>query len=158
MLTYNPKLKPHSRRLRTDMTEAEQKLWGRLRGKQLHGVQYYRQKPLGPYIVDFYGPKVKLVIELDGGPHDEESHRMRDTARDEWLRRQGLMVLRFDNLQMLRETEAVLEEIWRMMGERLGVCGKSPLAPLFQRGVYQWKVFLWCRKSPRRSPPLKKGG
>ena len=64
MLNYNPKLKSHSRRLRTDMTEAEQKLWERLRGKQLHSVQFYRQKPLATYIVDFYGPKAKLVIEL----------------------------------------------------------------------------------------------
>ncbi len=119
MLDYNPKLKPFSRQLRTGMTEAEQKLWGRLRGKQLHGVQFYRQKPLGPYIVDFYGPKVKLVIELDGGQHFEESHRVRDTARDEWLRREGMRVLRFDNLQMLRETEAVMVEIWRVIGERL---------------------------------------
>jgi len=119
MLDYNPKLKPHSRRLRGGMTEAEQKLWRRLRGKQLHDVQFYRQKPLGPYIVDFYGPKVKLVIELDGGQHFEEGHRLRDMARDAWLRQQGLMVLRYDNLQILRETEAVLAEIWRVVGERL---------------------------------------
>ena len=124
MLDYNPKLKPLSRQLRIGMTEAEQKLWGRLRGKQLHGVQFYRQKPLGPYIVDFYGPKVKLVIELDGGQHFEESHRIRDTARDEWLKQRGLKVIRFDNLQMLRETEAVLEEIWRVVGERLGGLSK----------------------------------
>lgn len=119
MLNYHPKLKPLSRQLRTGMTEAEQKLWGRLRGKQLHDVQFYRQKPLGPYIVDFYGPKVKLVIELDGGQHYEEGHRIRDKARDAWLRQQGLVVLRYDNLQMLRETEAVLAEIWRVVGERL---------------------------------------
>ena len=124
MLDYNAKLKPLSRQLRIGMTEAEQKLWGRLRGKQLHGVQFYRQKPLGPYIVDFYGPKVKLVIELDGGQHFEESHRIRDTARDEWLKQRGLKVIRFDNLQMLRETEAVLEEIWRVVGERLGGLSK----------------------------------
>ena len=124
MLDYNPKLKPLSRQLRIGMTEAEQKLWGRLRGKQLHGVQFYRQKPLGSYIVDFYGPKVKLGIELDGGQHFEESHRIRDTARDEWLKQRGLKVIRFDNLQMLRETEAVLEEIWRVVGERLGGLSK----------------------------------
>ena len=121
MLNYNPKLKPLSRQLRTDMTDAEQKLWRRLLGKQLHDVQFYRQKPLGPYIVDFYGPKVKLVIEIDGGQHDEEIHRIRDIARDEWLMQQGLMVLRFDNLQMLRETKAVLAEIWRVVEGRLGL-------------------------------------
>ena len=126
MLNYNPKLKSHSRRLRTDMTEAEQKLWERLRGKQLHSVQFYRQKPLGTYIVDFFGPKAKLVIELDGGQHEEENHRIRDAARDEKLRQQGLMVLRFDNVQMLRETEAVLEEIWRVVGERLERAANPP--------------------------------
>ena len=126
MLNYNPKLKSHSRRLRTDMTEAEQKLWERLRGKQLHSVQFYRQKPLATYIVDFYGPKAKLVIELDGGQHEEENHRIRDAARDEKLRQQGLMVLRFDNVQMLRETEAVLEEIWRVGGERLERAANPP--------------------------------
>ena len=126
MLNYNPKLKSHSRRLRTDMTEAEQKLWERLRGKQLHGVQFYRQKPLATYIVDFYGPKAKLVIELDGGQHEEENHRIRDAARDEKLRQQGLMVLRFDNVQMLRETEAVLEEIWRVVGEQLERAANPP--------------------------------
>lgn len=120
MLDYNPRLKPLARRLRTGMTEAEQKLWRRLRGKQLQGVQFYRQKPLGPYIVDFFGPKAKLVIELDGGQHFEDRHRMRDAVRDEWLKRQGLMVLRFDNLQVLQETETVLERIWRVMRERLG--------------------------------------
>lgn len=108
------------------MTEAEQKLWERLRGKQLHGVQFYRQKPLATYIVDFYGPKAKLVIELDGGQHEEENHRIRDAARDEKLRQQGLMVLRFDNVQMLRETEAVLEEIWRVVGERLERAANPP--------------------------------
>ena len=119
MLHYTTKLKPYARQLRTAMTEAEQKLWARLRGKQLHNVQFYRQKPLGPYIVDFYGPRVKLVIELDGGQHFEAIPRMRDTARDAWLVQQGLRVLRYDNLQMLRETEAVLNEIWRVMSERL---------------------------------------
>ena len=120
MLDYHPKLKPLARRLRTGMTEAEQKLWSRLRGKQLHGVQFYRQKPLGPYIVDFFGPKAKLVIELDGGQHFEPAHQGRDAVRDGWLKKQDLMVLRFDNLQVLRETEAVLEHIWCVMKERIG--------------------------------------
>ena len=71
--------------------------------------------------MDFYGPKVKLVIEIDGGQHDEEIHRIRDIARDEWLMQQGLMVLRFDNLQMLRGTKAVLAEIWRVVEGRLGL-------------------------------------
>lgn len=121
MLDYSPKLKPLARRLRSGMTEAEQKLWGRLRSKQMLGVQFYRQKPLGPYIVDFYGPKAKLVIELDGGQHFEEAHRRRDRDRDDWLQQQGLSVLRYDNLQMLQETEAVLEQIRNVCRKQLGI-------------------------------------
>jgi len=67
MLPYNKPLKSNSRVLRANMTDAEQKLWYRLRRKQINGWQVYRQKPIGPYIVDFYCPATGLVIELDGG-------------------------------------------------------------------------------------------
>jgi very-short-patch-repair endonuclease len=109
MLEYNPKLKLHTCRLRTEMTDAEQKLWSRLRGKQIAGVQFYRQKLLGNYIVDFYAPAAKLVVEVDGSQHTDEKHVQKDTGRDAWLRAQGLTVLRFDNLQVLQETEAALQ-------------------------------------------------
>ncbi len=121
MLTYNPKLKSFSRRLRTSMTEAEQKLWGGLRAKQINGVQFYRQKPLGPYIVDFYAAKARLVIEIDGAQHFEPAHQARDSVRDDWLREQDLKVLRFDNLQVLQETGAVLEQIWDVVRGRMDV-------------------------------------
>ena len=65
MLKYNPKLKANARQLRQNLTDSELSLWRRLRGKQLAGVQFYRQKPIGRYIVDFYAPKAKLVIEID---------------------------------------------------------------------------------------------
>ena len=67
MERYDPKFKQHSRRLRTNKTDAEQALWYRIRRKQIQGVQFYRQKPLLAFIVDFYCPAAKLVIELDGG-------------------------------------------------------------------------------------------
>ena len=66
MLRYNPKLAPIARRLRKNLTESEKPLWSRLRGKQLLDIQFNRQKPIGDYIVDFYAPKVKLIIEIDG--------------------------------------------------------------------------------------------
>jgi very-short-patch-repair endonuclease len=66
MFPYNRNLKRNSRILRSNMTDAEQCLWARLRRKQLGGMQFYRQKPLGPYIADFYCATAKLVIELDG--------------------------------------------------------------------------------------------
>ena len=118
MLEYSCTLKQPSRKLRTNMTDAEQKLWSRLRGKQLLDVQFYRQKPLGPYIVDFYSHAAALVIEVDGGQHYEEEHARKDAERDEHLSVLGLRVMRFDNLQVLLETDAVVEEIFKAIEER----------------------------------------
>ena len=108
MKRYNQKLKEHSRALRTNMTDAEQVLWYRIRRKQIQNVQFYRQKPLLSFIVDFYCPAAKLVIELDGGQHFEAAHQAKDQDRDAALAGFGLRVLRFDNRQVLLETDAVL--------------------------------------------------
>lgn len=110
-LWYKAALKVNSRRLRSSMTDSERMLWSKLRGKQLLGIQFYRQKPLGKYIVDFYAPKVKLVLEVDGGQHLKRLNLTKDTERDECLKKLGLRVLRFDNLQVLKHTEAVMEAI-----------------------------------------------
>ena len=118
MLTYNSNLKPLSRQLRRHMTDSEQWLWSRLRRKQILGVQFYRQKPIGNYIADFYAPKAKLVIELDGSQHFEDQHLLADKTRDIFLREQGLEVLRFDNLQVLEEFDAVLEVIFCTINNR----------------------------------------
>jgi very-short-patch-repair endonuclease len=101
------------------MTDAEQKLWFHLRRKQIAVVQFYRQKPLGPYVVDFHAPSVRLVIEVDGSQHFGVGEKQQDETRDAWLRQQGLAVLRFDNLQVLQETDAVLEAIARMIDGRV---------------------------------------
>ena len=130
MLKYSTNLKQAARKLRADMTDAERLLWSRLRGKQLLGVQFYRQKPLGPYVVDFHAPAAKLVIEVDGSQHFDEAGQESDRRRDAYLESLGQRVLRFDNLQVLKETEAVLETIFGVVGERI----KSPPAPLLQRG------------------------
>ena len=74
MLQYNPNLKQIARRLRRETTESERMLWSHLRRRQLLDVQFYRQKPIGNYIVDFYAPKARLVIEVDGSQHLEEIH------------------------------------------------------------------------------------
>ena len=108
---YNRTLKLRFRILRREMTDAEQQLWLRLRRKQLMGVQFYRQKPLGNYVVDFYAPRAKIVVEVDGSQHHEPAAMKADAERDECLLRLGLNVLRFDNLQVLRETESVLDTI-----------------------------------------------
>jgi very-short-patch-repair endonuclease len=69
VLKYNANLKSTARKLRQNLTDSESALWTQLRAKQPAGIQFYRQKPLGPYIVDFYAPQAKLVIEIDGSQH-----------------------------------------------------------------------------------------
>ena len=126
MLRYRSNLKPTSRRLRSEMTECERLLWSRLRRKQLHGMQFYRQKPIGSYIVDFYAPAARLVVEVDGSQHQERIHAQNDAHRDESLKSQGLRVLRFTNLQVLRDPDAVV----CVVAEAL----KSPLPPFTKGG------------------------
>ena len=111
LLLYDKRLKPNSRSLRNNMTDAEQHLWQYLRRKQINGWQFYRQKPLGAYIVDFYCAAAQLVVELDGSQHFEADHQRADQQRDAFLQSLGLRVLRFDNRQALLETDAVLEVI-----------------------------------------------
>lgn len=119
MQSYDSRLKLPSRRLRNAMTDAEQRLWSRVRHKQLAGVQFYRQKPLLHYIVDFFAPAAGMVVEVDGGQHMESAGAARDARRDAALASLGLRVLRFDNLQVLRETDAVVEAIYGVMLERM---------------------------------------
>ena len=119
MIKYNRKLKEKARRLRTQMTDSERALWGRLRRKQVQSVQFYRQKPIGNYIVDFYAPKAKIVVEVDGSQHMESEQAARDLQRDAFLASQGLRVLRFDDLQVLKEIEGVMEVILRAVSESL---------------------------------------
>ncbi|MCK9201197.1 MAG: DUF559 domain-containing protein [Gallionella sp.] len=119
MQPYDKNLKPFSRMLRSNMTEAENHLWYRLRNKQICGVQFYRQKPLLSFIVDFYCPKAMLVIELDGAQHLEAEHRLLDAERDKKLADTGIKVLRFDDRLVLTETDAVMDEIYWVMKARI---------------------------------------
>jgi very-short-patch-repair endonuclease len=119
MERYNLKLKEYSRTLRKNMTDAEQVLWQLLRRRQIQGVQFYRQKPLLSFIVDFYCPVAKLVIELDGSQHSEEDHQTQDQLRDDALEAAGLRVLRFDNLQVLLDKDIVLEVIDNVVRKRM---------------------------------------
>ena len=120
MLHYNPKLKHPARTLRRNMTDAERLLWSRVRAQQIGQVQFYRQKPLGKYIVDFYVPKARLVVEVDGSQHRTPEHLESDRKRDEALAGMGLMVLRFNSREVMLETDAVVEKIYRIVKERTG--------------------------------------
>ncbi len=126
---YNKSLKQLSRRLRHDMTDAEQQLWKHLRRRQIHNVQFNRQKPLLNYIVDFYCAKARLIIELDGSQHYESENQKQDIARDQALAELGLHTLRFDNQQILTETDSVVGVIYEVVGKRL-----IPPNPPFPKG------------------------
>lgn len=111
MLRYNKNLKEFSRSLRKNMIDAERLLWERLRGKQIKGYQFYRQKIIGNYIVDFYCPKAKLVIELDGGQHYSTEGKERDRKRDAYITHLGLSVLRFSDRDVFENMQGMLEKI-----------------------------------------------
>ncbi len=129
MLAYGKNLKEPARSLRKDMTNAEQLLWSRLRRKQILGIQFYRQKPIGQYIADFYAPSVNLIIEADGSQHLEDENRHYDMVREAFLNGLGLMVIRFNNAQIFTEMDAVMGEIFRVCNER-----QIPPNPPLQRG------------------------
>jgi very-short-patch-repair endonuclease len=93
------------------MTDAERCLWTKLRRKQLNGCQFYRQKIIGNYIVDFYCPKAGLVIEVDGSQHYSAEMLEADKQRDEFLRANALTVVRFSDLEVLKNLNGVLERI-----------------------------------------------
>jgi very-short-patch-repair endonuclease len=119
MKLYNPALKQIARTLRTKTTDSEQRLWFRLRRKQILGVQFYRQTPLGNYVADFYAPSVNLVIEVDGGQHFDPTHEQRDRQRTTELEHTGIQVLRFTNAEVSQKLEAVMETIYKTVQEKI---------------------------------------
>jgi very-short-patch-repair endonuclease len=95
------------------MTDAERTLWAMIRRKQAKGRLVSRQKTIDNYIVDFYCASAALVIELDGGHHYTPEGREQDRRRDHDLAARGLTVLRFSDRDVLTNSEAVQEEIWK---------------------------------------------
>ena len=93
------------------MTDSEIILWSKIRMKQLNNCQFYRQKIIGNYIVDFFCPKYHLIIEVDGGQHYSDEMLNADRDRDETLRSMGLTVLRFTNVDIFKNIEGVVTRI-----------------------------------------------
>ncbi len=99
------------KKLRHSMTKSEVVLWKRLKESQL-GYKFRRQHGIGKYIVDFYCPAVKLVIEIDGITHDDASVGIRDMDREVYLKSLGLHVVRFSSGDVLWKMDDVVEAIW----------------------------------------------
>jgi len=114
-LFYNIKLKKHSQELRSNMTDAERILWSKVRKRQMKNCQFYRQRVIGNYIVDFYCPKAKLITELDGGQHYCPDGIKEDNERDKYLRNLGSKVLRLSDKEIFENLDAVLERIYETL-------------------------------------------
>jgi very-short-patch-repair endonuclease len=140
VLPYNRNLKKPARYLRKKMTDSEQMLWYRLRRKQLLGVQFYRQKPIGNYIVDFFAPKTNLVVEIDGYQHMEEYNAKKDKERDAYLSGLGIRVLRFNSRAVLKDIDAVVESIYRVMEKNSGQ--ENPPKSHFNKGGHKISPLL----------------
>jgi len=106
-----------ARGLRKRQTDAERALWSKLRNKQIEGVKFRRQQPIGSYIVDFVSLERKLIIEIDGGQHNQRKVREKDEEREKWLKEKGYQILRFWNNDVLTNIEGVLEKIKETLEE-----------------------------------------
>ena len=102
-----------ARQLRKSMTDAERRLWSRLRVVRVGGSHFRKQTPIGPYIVDFCCHGAKLVVEIDGGQHGSEHVRSLDTRRTAWLVSRGYKVIRYWNNEVLKNADGVIDAIVR---------------------------------------------
>ncbi|CAN7736154.1 endonuclease domain-containing protein [Bradyrhizobium sp. LjRoot220] len=101
-----------ARKLRADTTPHERLLWRALKELPMEGTHFRRQAPIGRYVVDFFCPAKRLMIELDGGHHNDDETAERDRERQNWLEQEGYRVIRFWNSDINGDLTAVLERIY----------------------------------------------
>ena len=102
---------PVARKLRKRLTDAERRIWSRLRLRQLDGMKFRRQAPIDQYVVDFLCLEKRLIVEIDGGQHTVQS----DKERTDWLESQGFTIVRIWNNEALQNTEGAVERIPRRL-------------------------------------------
>jgi very-short-patch-repair endonuclease len=125
----NPNLRRFAREMRKEPTPAEKALWKVLRNRRLAGFKFRRQVPFGPYILDNYCAKAKLVVEADGDTHATQEGLENDRKRDTYLAANGVLVLRFWNSVIVHETDAVLDTIVRACVEHTAPTTDSDSEP-----------------------------
>ena len=106
----------NARQLRNNPTDAERRLWQKLKRRQIANVKFRRQQPIGPFIVDFVCFEHRLIVEVDGGQHAQQASD--DEQRTRWLKGQGYRVLRFWNNEVLANTEAVVQAVLETVEQR----------------------------------------
>lgn len=114
----NP-LTERARKLRIDPTIFERKFWARVRNRQLGGLKFKRQVPIGPYVADFLCEEAALIIELDGEQHGRDEGAARDISRDAFLRSAGFEVFRLWNNDFIRDPAAALDHVLQVANERV---------------------------------------
>lgn len=122
---YDPRLKSLARVLRNNSTKAEVILWQHLRGRRMLEWDFHRQKPVGGRIIDFYCPRLRLAIEIDGLTHMLEEIAEDDRNRESELENQGIRVLRFWNEEVFKDIGSVLRKIEAAVNERMTSAGKQ---------------------------------
>ena len=125
-------LRTFAKRMRSEPTEAERKLWMILRARRFSGYKFRRQVPLGAYIADFVCFEARLIVEADGSQHGEDA---RDAVRDDWLVAQGFRVRRFWNADILARPVEVAETLWADLAAAAPSSGASRhLLPRGEKG------------------------
>ena len=111
IIWYNPKLKEYARELRNNSTKSEIILWGKLKGKQFHGYDFHRQKPIDNYILDFFCAELLVGIEVDGYSHQLIKVQQKDVRKEKRMNNLGITILRFSDGEVLKDMENVLKAI-----------------------------------------------
>jgi very-short-patch-repair endonuclease len=124
-----PRLLRFAREMRHEPTDAEKKIWRRLRDRQFSGFKFRRQVPFGDFILDFFCVEAMLAIEIDGGQHKDAPEAEYDQGRDQALGRMGVLVLRFWADEALRDTDAVLSRILETLTARISDVPSPPPSP-----------------------------
>jgi len=117
-LIYNqPQYKKRRQELRHRSSSAEARLWWYLQNRRFYGFKFRRQQGIGHYVVDFYCPKLRLVIEVDGDSHFEPDNIVKDKQRQQWIEGLGIRVVRFTNDEVLEDTYGVLLNLKKVLIE-----------------------------------------
>ena len=112
--------------LRNNATAPEALLWLRLKGRQIEGLKFRRQYGVGPYVLDFYCPELKLGIEIDGEVHNSYEAFLHDQMRTRFLNENGITVVRYKNEVVYQNIESIIEDIKRISRERPIGCSDHP--------------------------------
>lgn len=115
----NPNFKLVRRRLRKQMTEAELLFWSKIKNKQLYAYKFRRQYGIGPFIVDFYCPKLKLVIEIDGGQHAKLENIDYDKSRTAYFQSMDIKVIRYWNHEVMNNIDGVYLDLQGQIKKRI---------------------------------------